>query len=425
MSEYGGRDDTAFGEKFNKFMNHFNPFSMAVSGDVKDKYDELLKEFENRNPDGYNEYMRAERKHKETIKKASISGRNAMITDQHKPLVSGLKDIIWETLKKNAKLLKEGKEPILSKEQVDKYYAIRNDTGDMSYSDLSRLTYDFNEDVGNRLDKETKSDMVAWEIKEQNQLSSKGFGDVDLGIATDLDTQTAIQDEKDEEKYQLEEYEKEEKQIKQDTIDRDLVIKQEAIDKENEEVIKTRGDVTHNGFVNTSNNDIPQLRPKIVFGNTDLKYFQSEEEVRQERETIDKMLMWKAKNITEQNDPTNILYKKSQANERKRFQETFRMPDVPKGFEPIPQSFLRFNQRAWVPVFAEKSESLPLMANPRRNQAPFTKPEPFRDDSSSMIEEIKNRPIVFPEPVLQGYKGKQILNQTKGFNPWLNSRMIR
>ena len=411
LSDYGGRDDTSFGEKFNKFMSHFNPFSMTLPEGENAKYQRLLEELKARNPEGYARYMRDVERHQAFVKKNAVSGRNQLVSKEHKPLVSGFKDIIWESLKENSKLLKDGKEGFLTKEQVKQYYAIRNNTSNMSYGQLAHLYQRFMKDSGGyeKLPDSVKKDLMSWEIKQQNELGSKGVGDIALDVGSDVKAREDIEDE-----------EKSVEQAKEDAKKEEEIIRQELIDKENEETIRKRAEVIHNGFVNTDNRDIPQLRPKIIFGNSDLQYTKDPEEVEEEQRTINKMLMWNAKNITEQNNPNNITFKRQQENERMRFETTFKMPRAPKGYGRIPESFLRYNEKIWIPVFPRKDESLPLMSNPERNQKPFLTPQPYRQGSTSMVEEIRSNPNMFPEAYLQNYKGKSIPNVSKNFNPWIN-----
>jgi len=425
FSDYGGRDDTSFGEKFNKFMNHFNPFSGPMNKSSEDKYTQLLNEFKTQNPDGYARYMRDVRKHEEFLSKNRVGGRNEKITQQHLGLVGNLKDVMLETLKSN----KSGK--FLSDSQVDSLYNLyQSDISNMTYHDLTRMYDNFMKITGGyeNLPDDAKKDLMAFEIKEQNQLGSKGSGDVALDIGTDYEVKQEEADKKAEEEDRIKRYDEAVKRDKEYKESQDYAdeIKLQEIDAENEKTMKQRrlrDDVIHPGFVETNTNK-PELRPKIIFGNTDEEYYQPPEEVRREREQISKMSMWSAKNMTEDHDPDSVLYKRQQSNENLRFNETIRMPSVPKGYGKIPESFLKYNQKVWIPVFAPKSESLPMMCNPDRVQLPFTKPEPEQNTSTSEMEQIQTRPNIFPEPYLQGYKGNYISNNTRGFNYVRNNRYL-
>ena len=425
FSDYGGRDDTSFGEKFNKFMNHFNPFSGSMNNSAEDKYNRLLEEFKREHPDGYARYMRDVRKHEEFLSKNRVGGRNEKMTKEHLGLVSNLKDIMRETLKSN------GKEKFLSDSQVDSIYDLmESDSSNMSYHDFTRMYDDFMEISGgyDNLPDSVTEDLTNWTIHEQNQLASQGSGDVALDIGTDYEIKQEEQDKKDEEADRIKRYDeavKKEKEYKesQDYADE---IKLQEIDTENEKTAKQRrlrDDVIHPGFVETNTNKA-ELRPKIIFGNTDKEYYQPPEEVRREREQISKMLMWRTKNMTEDHNPDSVLYKRQQSNEDLRFSKTINMPSVPRGVGKIPISFLEYNKRVWVPVFAPKSESLPMMCNPDRVQAPFTRFEPEQNTTTSEKEQLQTRPNIFPEPFLQGYQGKYISNNTRGFNYTRNNRYL-
>ncbi len=431
FSDYGGRDDTSFGEKFNKFMNHFNPLSSPMNSSTEDKYDKLLREFKTQNPEGYNRYMRDVRKHETFARKNLVGGRNSKIARQHLDMVGGLQDIMLETLKENKKLRDKGEEGFLSDSQIEEIDSLRQIKSDnMTYHDLTRMYIDFQNSYGEfgDLPQNIRNDIVSYQVKDQNELGSKGRGDVDLGIGGDREVFQEEEDEKAEEADRIKRFDegvKAEKEYKesQDYADE---IKLQEIDAENEKTNKQRrlrDDVIHPGFVETNTNK-PELRPKIIFGNTDKEYYQPPEEVRREREQISKMSMWSAKNITEDHDPTSVLYKRQQSNEKLRFSETIKMPPVPRGYGNIPESFLKFNQRVWIPVFAPKSESLPLMCNPDRVQVPFTQFEPENNTSTSEKEQIQTRPNIFPEPFLQGYKGKYISNNVRGFNQLRNNRYL-
>jgi len=425
FSDYGGRDDTTFGEKFNKFMNHFNPFSGPMNNSAEDKYTQLLNEFKTQNPDGYDRYMRDVRKHEAFLSKNRVGGRNEKITKQHLGLVGNLKDVMLETLKSN----KKGQ--FLSDSQVDSLYNLyQTDISTMSYHDLTRMYDSFMEISGGyeNLPENVKKDLMSFEVKEQNQLGSKGSGDVSLDIGTDYEVKQEERDKKAEEEDRIKRYDeavKAEKEYKE-SQDYDDEIKLQEIDAENEKTMKQRrlrDDVIHPGFVETNTNK-PELRPKIIFGDTDAEYYQPPEEVRREREQISKMSMWRAKNMTEDHDPDSVLYKRQQNNENLRFNETIKMPMVPKGIGKIPVSFLEYNRKLWIPVFAPKSESLPLMTDPNRVQLPFKQPEPEQNTTTSEKEQLQSRPNIFPEPYLQGYKGKYISNNTRGFNYVRNNRYL-
>jgi len=64
------------------------------------------------------------------------------------------------------------------------------------------------------------------------------------------------------------------------------------------------------------------------------------------------------------------------------------------------------------------------MTDPNRVQLPFKQPEPEQNTTTSEKEQLQSRPNIFPEPYLQGYKGKYISNNTRGFNYVRNNRYL-
>ena len=431
FSDFGGKDDTTFGQKFNKFMNHFNPFSGPLNNSAQSKLDELLAEFKRDHPDGYERYMRKKRKHETFARKNEVGGRNSEIAPQHLDMVQGLKDIMLETLKANKKLRDKGEEGFLSDSQIeaiDKLY--QQKSKGMKYHDLTQMYIDFQNSYGEfgDLPQEIRNDITSYQVKDQNELGSRGSGDIDLGIGGDREVFQQDEDKKSEEADRIKRADEAMKAQKEYEQGQDYAdeIKLQEIDAENEKTNKQRrlrDDVIHPGFVETNTNK-PELRPKIIFGNTDAQYYQPPDEVRREREQISQMSMWKCKNMTEDHNPESVLYKRQQSNEKLRFSETIKMPSVPSGFGNIPESFLKYNQRVWIPVFARKSESLPMLCNPDRVQYPFKQPEPENNTSTSEVEQMQTRPNIFPEPYLQGYKGKYIANNTRGFNYVKNNRYL-
>ena len=437
LSDYGGQDDTAWYEKVGKFFvdaglaiqeELFDPlgFIDIATGKPTPKLEKLEKRLKAEDPKAYAQYKSALDKHVKTLRKASVEDKNNEMIEDHKPVARQLGDIMNATLEENAKLLKEGKEPIIPKEKVEMYadYASRLKSGKVSYHNLAQIDYMFNEDTGGKgLPGNLNEKYMQWQLEEENTLRKKGAGDSELNIAADTEASKQVADISKARKDLKEAEEAEHARAIKEAKETYEMVRQEEIDHDNEQTLIKRKEVIHPGFVETATNK-PELRPKIVFGNSDLQYSQSAEEVEKEREEINRMLMWKAGNMTEQNDPSSILYKRYRQNEDLRYKQTFAMPRVVKKDRMIPQQFLRYNERIWVPVNPAKNESLPLMRQPERAQAVFNRFEDYRAETSSMREQIANRRNIFAEPNLQGYDGPAIKQDVRGFNRYRNNSYL-
>jgi hypothetical protein len=433
LSDYGGQDDTAWYEKVGKFFvdaglgvaeELLDPlgFIDIVSGKPTPKLQKLEQRLKEADPRAYAQYKRALEEHIKTLRKASVEDKNQAMIEDHKPVAKQLGNIMSAVLEENAKRLREGKDPIISKDQVEKYvnYSKMLKSGNVSYHQLAQIDYMFNSDMQGELPENLNDKYVQWQLEEENQLGKKGAGDSELSISKDTEALEQV--------GQIEEARKAEKQAQEQAIEESKkayeMIRQEEIDAENEETLRKRKDVIHPGFVETQTNK-PELRPKIVFGNTDAQFMQSAQEVKEEKELLNRMLMWKAGNMTEENDPSSILYKRYRENEDLRYRKTFAMPKPRPRDNRIPQQFLVYNERIWVPQYADKTEQLPMMRQPERAEAIFDRFEDYRADTSSMREQIANRRNIFPEPHLQGYKGPAIKQGgLKGFNRFRNNRYL-
>ena len=417
LSQYGGRDDFSWDEKLGKtFRDIFGINPMMDTGDKKER---LERELRGRDPEGYRRYKEAIKKYEATKKKISIRGRNSNIQKEHGGVRKQLGDIINGMLDDNSKKIKSGKDSLYSQEQIEDYYDLANwlkSNDEMSYHNLAQIADNFIEDTKSTLPANLKEKLSQWTDEQKDILGSLGQGDVALDVGSDEAAAVDVKERVEAEARVASEAEERAKRAEE----REEEIKQEEIDKENEETLKKRPESFHQGFVNTDNRGIPDLRPTIVFGNTDMQYFQSEEEVEQERNFIDSMSMWKAGNDTEQNRNDNIVYQTSLKNQEMRYEKTFAMPKVPKGLGPVPEEFLRFNEKLWIPYNAKKEEQLPMMRDNRYTTPIFQAPEDYRDRASGMKHEFKTRPLLYPEAWSQGYDGASTL---RGNNPWVVKKL--
>ena len=440
LSDYGGQDDTAWYEKVGKF---FVDAALALPEELADplgfidiatgkptpKLQKLEQRLKESDPRAYIEYKRALDKHVETLRKASVEDKNQAMIEDHIPIAKQLGDIMSATLEENAKRIRAGESPIINKEQIRQYheYSKLLKSGKVSYHQLAQIDYMFNSDIQGELPENLSDKYFQWQLEEENKLSKKGAGDSQLNIASDKEAYGQVRDV---EKARQADKEAQEQAIKE-SKEAYEAIRQEEIDHENEQTLKKRAEVIHPGFVETRTNK-PELRPRIVWGNTDAQFFQTEQEVKDEKELLNRMLMWKAGNQTENNDPSSILYKRYRENEGLRYGKTIAMPKMDEKnplnyvkFMPVPQEFLVYNERIWMPQNCSKTEQLPMMRQPERAQSLFDRFEDYRADTSSMREQIRDRRNIFPEPHLQGYKGSPISQRgLRGFDRYRNNTYL-
>jgi predicted esterase YcpF (UPF0227 family) len=355
LSEYGGQDDYSGWEKVGRFFvdagiataeEMIDPlgFIDMASGKESSKLQKLEQRLKEKNPGMYRAYKRALDKHIATIQKASVESKNEEMIADHKPVAKQLGNIISATLEENAKRLRAGEEPLLSKDKVEQYsnYADSLKSGKVSYHNLAQIDYMFAEDIPN-LPENLNDKYFQWQMEEESMLGKQGAGDSELSISTDKEAQEQVASIR---RARQADKEEQERAIRESKEAYEMV-RQQEIDHDNEQTLRKRKEVIHPGFVETATNK-PELRPRIIWGNTDAQFSQSPEEVRREKETLNRMLMWKARNRTEDNDPSNILYRRWLENQEQRYGKTFAMPDIPRKDRRIPQEFLRFNERIWV-----------------------------------------------------------------------------
>ena len=347
-------------------------------------------------------YNEATKKYEEE-KRRTLRGKDTKVDKTDFRLRDDLAQYVDSILdeQKNAKQKLSDEE---IKNLIDMSSQLRNKDSNITYGNLAEIKGDIDANV----DAETlesanvKVKRGAFDYLENVMLKNQSKGEADLRVEKDKEYQEAIEGGKE----------------------RREMVRQQEIDHVNEQTLVQRKEVLHPGFVETATNKA-ELRPKIVFGNTDMQYSQSPEEVSQERETINRMLLWKAGNMTEENDPSSILYKRYRENEDLRYAKTYSMPQIQRQDNSIPQAFLRYNERIWVPVNAAKNESMPLMRQPERAEAVFDRFEDYNAQTSSMREQIANRRNIFPEPHLMGYNGPAIKQKgVKGFNRFRNNRYL-
>ena len=444
LKEYGGSEDLAWWEKVGKFFvdagiatleELADPFGFieivggkAVKNDRLKQMEERLK---NKSPRSYALYNRAMKRHINTIEKAAITNRDTAVIENHKPIAKQLGNIMKAALEENAALLREGKEGFLSREQVKEYldYSKQLQTGNVSYRNMARMNMRFMDAIGGveNLPENIRDKYNQWTTDEKSLLSSRGAGDSELATETD------------------EVVNEEAKVLQQARVDKENLkqrIKEEQIDDFNREVITSRTDQITTGYVDTDNKNRAELRPRIVWGNTD-QYIPTEEEDRIDDLINNNMMMWKTLR-TEDNSVDNTLLQAQLQAEANRYKNTFPTPPdngfkkVVKenynermgyktdycNYSEVPIAFLKHSERSLIPVYAPISESVPLLRKPEQVQGEFTQVQPNQDTSINKRVNEMRMPNRFPERILRGYRGRTLLPPSKKFNPWINQNYI-
>ena len=421
LSEYGGKDDYSGWKKAGNFLVELglatveelvDPFGFIeiVKGKpVKtNKLLELEKELKAKDPRKYAEYQSAMNKHVRALEKASVTSREQELIEDHKPVAKQLGNLMTATLEENAKLLKEGKDPILSPEQVEEYYNYSKalSIGNISYRNLARIKSVWDEDIdATKLPPNLREKYNQWSLEEETILSSQGAGDSELNIADDEVVQNEVR-ERGAQKRQ---------------------IKQKAIDDFNREVVESRTDLISTGYVDTDNKNRAELRPRIVYGNTDAQLMPTPEEVANDEFVSNNMMMWQTTR-TENNSTDNPVLQAQLKREAGLLEKTFAMPKdngtkrVVKNsykqkrgyqvnyceYDNLPKEYLKFTQRQMIPQTASIKESLPLMIKPEQATELFTQDtEPNMDVSVNKKIDIMKIPGWFPETRLRGYRNRR------------------
>jgi hypothetical protein len=444
LKEYGGSEDLAWWEKVGKF---FVDAGIALAEEMADPLgfieivggkavkSDRLKQMEERlkkkDPRSYALYNRAMKRHISTIEKASVTNRDTSLIENHKPIAKQLGNIMRVSLEENAALLREGKEGFLSREQVKEYldYSKKLQTGNVSYREMARMNMRFNDAIGGaeNLPENLREKYNQWTTEEKTMLSSRGAGDSELAIESD------------------EVIKAEERSLQRARVDKENLkqrIKEEEIDDFNREVINSRTDQITTGYVDTDNKNRAELRPRIIWGNTD-QYIPTEEEDRNDDLINAKMMMWDTLR-TEDNKTDNPLLQAQLKAEANRYKNTFPTPpdngfkkvvkenyNEKMGYETsyckyteVPVAFLKHSERQLIPVYAPISESMPLLRKPEEVQGEFTRLEPNQDTSINKRVNEMRMPNRFPERILRGYRGRTLLPPSKKFNPWINQNYI-
>ncbi len=202
-------------------------------------------------------------------------------------------------------------------------------------------------------------------------------------------------------------------------------------------MIESLVDQITTGYVNTESYGRPELKPRIVYGNTDAQLNPSINAVRRAQLFRESSLMWPQLS-TENNRRDNVLYQKNLENERKRYSKTFAVPNpferqsvqkqigyVNKNQEEedllIPSAYIKFAQRKLIPVYNLSKEEMKMLRDPEQVQSPFTRTEPATDFTVNMRKTERSMTNKYPERVLRNYKGS-VITPTKRPNVLENLR---
>ena len=446
LSEYGGKDDYSGWAKVGNFFKELgigiaeellDPFGFIeiVNGKAvkTDKLKELERQLKEKDPRKYAEYQSQINSHMNALQKASVKDRNQAMIDNHKPVAKQLGNVIRDTLEENARLIREGKPPLLSPEKVKEYIGYRDmlSSGNVTYHQLARITNRFDSDVPmDKLPQNLKEKTTQWKMEEETMLKSQGAGDSNLNVSGDEVANEELRNIQ---------------RAKENQMEAEKQIKQKAIDDFNREVIKSRTDAITTGYVDTDNKNRAELRPRIVFGDTDGQLNPSPAEVLNDEIVSNSMMMWQTTR-TENNSTDNPLLQRQLRAESNLLKETFPMPSD-NGFKRtikqsynqkrgmavdysnynrVPEAYLKYSTHKLIPVYAPISESLPLMVKPEQATELFTQStEPERDVSINMRVDKAVMPNRFPETRLKTIPPKnRVLNRMyERRSPFLTRRL--
>jgi hypothetical protein len=424
LSQYGGQDRRGFWEKMGKLFKDagvglaetvVDPLGLIeiVKGETKKTplLIELENELKKKDPAAFRRYERDMNKHITALSKTK-TGKGNKVLEGHKPIQNQMRDILKATLEENSKMPEDKR--YLSVEDVDELegylYELETEPDNITYSELDKINKMTRKITHGKLPEKLQDKLNILDKEQQGVLSKKSAGDTDLSLTKESEVRDEISEERKKEQQEA---------IKERRID---------IENENRKVIETRADLISTGYVDTDNKNRPELRPRIVWGNTDAQLMPTPEEDENDDEIVEHMMMWPQLS-TQDNSRDNILFRRQNKIEKKRYQKTFAVPkdngsrkvvkinnDQKMGYmvnycdyESIPEAFIRFSSKKLIPVYAPKSEQQPLHIKPEECQGPFLNPRPAQDftiNQKRTEEVIVNR---FPERILQGYPAHRVL----------------
>ena len=366
-----------------------------------------------KDPAAYRRYEQAMRDY-ETKKKRVLDTRSENIKGDAIRLRSDLAEVIDSVLEEERKNIKSGKGSMSDsdlEELYDMSLTLKDRKNDITYNNLADIYAGVKTSLPQKVlnSENVKIKMGAFDYLEDVMLKPKTDTQADLRVSTNEDYKKTIE--------MKEQYDKEKKLY-------DDAIEEKRIDDERLEVIDSRVDEITTGYVNTESYGRPELKPRIVYGNTDGQLNPGNSAVLRAKMFRDTSLMWPQLS-TEDNRRNNVLYQKNLENERMRYSKTFAVPNPlqrttvkkqvgyvnKKGEEEdllIPSAYIKFAQRKLIPVYNLSKEEMKMLRDPEQAQAPFTKPEPSQDFTVNMRRTQNSMKNIFPERVLRNYRGDSI-----------------
>lgn len=411
LSDFGGKDEKSALETLGETIAETALFvPKRAFGDEDEVMKKRLKE---KDPEAFKRYEEAMEKY-QSKKDRVLETRNENIKGDAVRLRSDLASVIDSVLEEERKNIKIGRQNINDsdlEELYDMSLTLRDNQTPISYNNLA----DIYAGIKTTLPKviidsaDVKTKMGAFDYLEDTMLKPKTDTQADLRVSTNDKFQKTLE--------MKEEFDKKQKQI-------DDAIEEKRIDDERLEVIQSRADQITTGYVDTNSYGRPELKPRIIYGNTDAQLMPNSQSVRTARLFRESSLMWPQLE-TENNRRDNILYQRNLENERMRYGKTYSVPNVNKypsvkksvGYTNmkeeeddllVPSAYVRFSQRKLIPVYNISREEKKFMRDTPQAQAPFTKVEPETDFTVNMRRTERSMKNVFPERVLRNYKGDAI-----------------
>jgi len=410
LSDFGGKDEKSALETGGETALELFGVPKRWFGDEDEVMKNRLRE---KDPAAYRRYEQAMRDY-ETKKKRVLDTRGENIKGNAVRLRSDLAEVIDAALEDERKNIKNGKGSMSDsdlEELYDMSLTLKDSKNDITYNNLADIYAGVKTSLPQRVlnSEKVKTKMGAFDYLEDTMLRPKTDTQADLRVSTNEDYKKTIE--------MKEQYDKEKKLY-------DDAIEEKRIDDERLEVIQSRADQITTGYVDTESYGRPELKPRIVYGNTDGQLDPGRSAVLRAKMFRDSSLMWPQLS-TENNRRNNVLYQKNLENERQRFSKTFAVPNPlqrtsvqkqvgyvnKKGEEEdllIPSAYIKFAQRKLIPVYNLSKEEMKMLRDPEQAQSPFTKVEPSQDFTVNMTKTQNSMKNIFPERVLRNYRGDTI-----------------
>jgi hypothetical protein len=425
LSDFGGQDEKGALETLGETAAE--TFLFVPKRFFGDEEEVMKERFRKSNPEDYRRYEQEKRDY-ETKKARILDTRGENIKGNAVRLRNDLADVIDAALEEERLNIKNGKQSINDsdlEELYDMSLTLKDRANPITYDNLADVYAGIKTSLPDRVlnSQKVKSRMGAFDYLENQMLKPKTDTEADLRVSTNDKFQKTME--------KKQQYDKE-KKILEDAIE------EKRIDDERLEVIESRADQITTGYVNTDSYGRPELKPRIVYGNTDGQLNPGMNAVRTAQLFRESSLMWPQLS-TEDNRRNNVLYQKNLENERMRYSKTFAVPN-PNPFQRsvqkqigyvnkkqeeedllIPSAYIKFAQRKLIPVYNLDKEEMKMLRDPEQVQSPFTRTEPATDFTVNMRKTQRSMRNTFPERVLRNYKGP-VITPTKRPNVLENLR---